>query len=542
MKARKVLVSTLLLALSIATVSTMTSCNGNKQAGGSMTEAPAGKNIIFITTDQEHYFANLPEDGSYEARKLLEQMGTTFEKHYCCANMSTSSRSVIYTGTHIAHTGMHDNTEAPWQGPLNEDIVTIADRLNTLDYYCAYKGKWHMGKGKNMVTGEEAHPIDMTKYGFFDWGGTDYVGSTHEGHQVDPIISSEAVSWLESKGLELNKDGNAFFLAVNMVNPHDVMEYRTDDNFNSGSLHMEKAPEDSVYLQKYSNPIPSTWNQDLTQSDVVEAVRHYKGNWEGITGTFVGEPIHKELQDYYFNCIQDSDNNLKNILNSLKSTGLIDNTIIVFTSDHGEMQGAHTLKGKGGFVYDNNIHMPLIIVHPDVKGGKRISSITSHLDLAPTFIDMTNASAEKKQEAMKGLTGNSLMPLLTGKETSVRDGALFCFEMTSMASTEADFTKVDVSKLTYRAFVRAIITDGYKFARYFAPFDFCQPRSTYEELVKNFDIELYDTANDPEERNNLAANPEYKEKVMMMSKKLDELIEKEIGVDDGADFKALFKK
>jgi len=527
--------------LSVAAVCT-TSCEKDRLTEDIVTEYPDSRNIIFITTDQEHYFADFPMDSNYEARKLLEEMGTTFEKHYCCANMSTSSRSVIYTGSHIAHTGMHDNTEAPWQDALDEDIVTIADRMNTLDYYCAYKGKWHMGKGKNIMTGEEAQAIDMTQYGFLDWGGTDNVGDTHEGYKVDPIISGEAVSWLESKGQELNREGKAFFLAVNMVNPHDVMEYKTDDNFSGGSFHMEKAPDDIVYQKKYSTPIPSTWNQDISLPGVVDAVCHYKEHWERMTGTFVGEPIHKEFQDYYFNCIQDNDNSLMKILKSLQSTGLIDNTIIVFTSDHGEMQGTHTLKGKGGFVYDNNIHVPLVIVHPDVEGGKRISSVTSHLDLAPTFIDMTNASALKKQEAMKGLKGNSLMPLLTGRESSVRDGALFCFEMCSMASTEMDFTKVNASNLTVRAFVRAIITDGYKFARYFTPFDFCRPRSTYEELAKNFDIELYDTANDPEERNNLAADSKYGETVMMMSRKLDDLIGKEIGVDDGSFVTTLFKQ
>jgi len=541
MKKNKISVSAFLLALSIAAVG-VTSCKKDKLTEDIPTEASEGKNIVFITTDQEHYFAEYPEESNYEARKLLEHMGTTFEKHYCCANMSTSSRSVIYTGTHIAQTGMHDNTEIPWQAALNEDIVTIADRMNTLNYYCAYKGKWHMGKGKNIMTGEEAQAIDMTKFGFLDWGGTDHVGDTHEGYKVDPIISSEAVSWLESKGQELNKNGKAFFLAVNMVNPHDVMEYKTDDNFSDVSFHMEKAPDDVVYQKKYSTPIPSTWNQDLSLSGVVDAVRHYKKHWESMTGTFVGEPIHKEFQDYYFNCIQDNDNSLMKILKSLQSTGLIDNTIIVFTSDHGEMQGTHTLKGKGGFVYDNNIHVPLIIVHPDVKGGKRIRSVTSHLDLAPTFIDMTNASILKKQEAMLGLKGNSLMPLLTGSGSMVREGALYCFEMGSMASTETDFSKVNASNLTIRAFVRAIITDGYKFARYFAPFDFCQPRSTYEELTKNFDIELYDIVNDPEEQNNLAADPNYRETVMMLNQKLDNLIEKEIGVDDGAYFTDLFKK
>jgi arylsulfatase len=64
-----------------------------------------------VTVDQEHYFSEYPEGTSFKARQLLEELGTTFEKHYACSNMSTSSRSVMFTGTHIPDTGMIDNTD-----------------------------------------------------------------------------------------------------------------------------------------------------------------------------------------------------------------------------------------------------------------------------------------------------------------------------------------------------------------------------------------------------------------------------------------------
>ena len=63
-------------------------------------------NILFITTDQEHYFAEDPAGTNWKARALLAEMGTTFEKHYACSNMSTSSRSVMFTGKHIIDTGI----------------------------------------------------------------------------------------------------------------------------------------------------------------------------------------------------------------------------------------------------------------------------------------------------------------------------------------------------------------------------------------------------------------------------------------------------
>ena len=77
---------------------------------------------------------------------------------------------------------------------------------------------------------------------------------------------------------------------------------------------------------------------------------------------------------------------------------MLKNTIIVFTADHGEMHGSHAVKGKGGFLYDYNMHVPLVIVHPDYEGERRISAVTSHVDLAPTLVDLTNIPAEKKEE------------------------------------------------------------------------------------------------------------------------------------------------
>lgn len=123
-------------------------------AHGSPAEAPdavkngdGGYNILLITTDQERYFDQYPQGTSYKARELLAELGTTFEKHYTCANMSTSSRSVIYTGLHIPQTRLLDNTDVAWQRPLSTEMTTVGDRLREAGYYTAFKGKWHMGGG-----------------------------------------------------------------------------------------------------------------------------------------------------------------------------------------------------------------------------------------------------------------------------------------------------------------------------------------------------------------------------------------------------------
>ena len=98
-------------------------------------------NIIFITTDQEAYMEQYPAGSDYAARERLRQIGTTFEKHYACANVSTSSRSVIYTGRHITETCMLDNTNYAFQPNMSTNLTTVGDMLRQAGYYTAFKGK-----------------------------------------------------------------------------------------------------------------------------------------------------------------------------------------------------------------------------------------------------------------------------------------------------------------------------------------------------------------------------------------------------------------
>lgn len=130
------------------------------------------------------------------------------------------------------------------------------------------------------------------------------------------------------------------------------------------------------------------------------------------------------------------------------------------------------------------------------------------------------------------------MPLIDGTQTSVRSGALFCYEMLSM--TAISTTKDENGNFQYsmdtsaRGMVRGLITKNYKFVRYFSPLDYQTP-TTMEELFACNDVQLFDMKNDPEELNNLASDPEANEELIMeLNAELNRLIESEIGTDDGA--------
>jgi len=515
--------------------------------------ADGNYNIIFITTDQEHYFPEFPDGTSYKARELLMEMGATFEKHYACATMSTSSRSVIYTGTHITDTLMIDNTDYPWQEPISENLTAVGDLMAEAGLYAAYKGKWHMGDESILDHDTDEPELQqqdgLAGYGFHDWNPEgDITGAANGGYESDAYIASESVGWLRATGRAKNAAGTSFFLAVNLVNPHDIMYFNTDtpdeniqDNGHT-SLEIFRAPDNALYQTTYPKaPIPSTWNEAIDADGRVPAHMEYYQLWNKRVGAIPPEEARWErFRDYYYNCIQDSDNNLMAILQEIINLGMLDSTIIVFTADHGETQGAQGLRGKGGFMYENNIHVPLVICHPEYAGGRRIRAVTSHIDLAPTFVDMTGVSDARKAEITTGLPGHSLMGLINGSETQVRTGALFAFEMVSMLDSGMKFIVDETGNLvganidfTKRGFVRGIITERYKFARYFSPLAFNSPK-TLEELLAANDIELYDLEKDPEERVNLAADPETNAGLILdLNAQLNALIEKEIGMDDG---------
>ena len=503
-------------------------------------EAPADNsaedsyNILFVTVDQEHYFSEYPEGSSFKARQLLAELGTTFEKHYACSNMSTSSRSVMFTGTHIPDTGMIDNTDFAWQGAMDDSLTTVGDMMREAGYYTALKGKWHLGDAS--ILNDQATLTDLEAYGYADWGGIDYIGSVREGNEMDPVIVSETVEWLENTGKRLNEEGTPFFLNVNLVNPHDIMNYDIT-GYPSPFMKLSGKPDDPRYDKSYDVPIPESWNFDFTAPDVPDALRIYQGHWGLFAGVIKDADVWKDYQDYYFNCMQDSDDNLMLILDYLTQNDMLDNTVIVFTADHGEMHGSHGLKGKGGFLYENNIHVPLIIVHPDHEGGRTVSALTSHVDLAPTFVDIANISAEQKAAITAGLPGRSLLPLLSGEAESVRDASLFCFEMLSMTALQfgkdADGNVTRSMDTAPRGMVRGITTERYKFVRYFSPVDFNTP-ATLDELYAHNDVQLFDLENDPEEMVNLAADREANAALIEeMNALLNKTIGEEIGQDNG---------
>ena len=528
---------------------------------------PDGRyNILFILTDQERFFrpGELPEGFSLPGHQRLARTGTTFVNHTINSCVCTPSRSVIYTGRHIQQTRMFDNTNFPWIDSMSMEIPTVGDMLRQAGYYTAYKGKWHLHKDFETVndlgTPTKIFTQEMEAYGFSDYFGIgDIIAHTQGGYLHDGITAAMAGSWLRGKGRELAAQQKPWFLAVNLVNPHDVMFYDTDApgtpvRSARGLADLARDPVDPLYAKQWNFDLPRSHSQPLDAPGRPPAHRDFLRSHDALVGEIPNEPARwRRRHNYYLNCLRDADRNIAAVLDEIEAAGLTDRTIVILTADHGDMDGAHQLHAKGAVAYREQNNVPLIISHPAFPGGRSCRAITSHLDLAPTLIALTGATPEQRKAIGQDLPGKDLTGLLASPENAdpnaVREGVLFNYNMFAYIDGDYLLKAVEhiqrggnpkelkaagiVPDLGKRGAVRSVFDGRYVFSRYFSPRQHNRPESL-EALYRYNDVELFDRVADPLEMNNLAATQgSQAELVLALNDKLNRLIDAEVGEDQG---------
>jgi len=553
------------VALSLGAAGTSEAREAPQPGGGGACKT-GPYNILFVLTDQERFFrpGELPVGYSLPAHERLMKRGTTFVNHRINSCVCTPSRSVLYTGKHIQHTRMFDNTNFPWIGSLSPEVGTLGSLLRQAGYYTAYKGKWHLTKEFETVN-KLAAPTrlftkEMEAYGFSDYFGIgDIIAHTQGGYLHDGVISSMGGSWLRGKARELAAEGKPWFLAVNLVNPHDVMFYDTDapntpSRPHRGITHVARDPVDPLYARQWTFKLPASHAQPLDAPGRPPAHRDFLLSHDALVGAIPNEEARwRRRHNYYLNCLRDVDRNIASLLAELDASGLADRTIVILTADHGDMDGAHQLHAKGAVAYREQNNVPLIVVHPAHPGGKQCRAVTSHVDIAPTLVALTGVAPDKRAGIVKGLPGTDLSGVLAAPEkasiNAVRDGALFNYNM--FAYLDGEFFKKAVEHLKKggkpdqlkaagivpnmmkRGAVRSVFDGRYVFTRYFSPKQHNKP-TTLEEIHRFNDVELFDLQTDPLEMNNLGTgSKQNRELVVAMNDKLNRLIEAEVGEDRG---------
>jgi arylsulfatase A-like enzyme len=528
--------------------------------------APAKRklNVLFVFSDQERYRAKWPEGISLPGHEKLKSKGVNFHAHYCPATMCTSSRSVLMTGLTTPNNGMFENCDVPWIKGLKPGVQTVGHMLRKAGYYTAYKGKWHLNKEFDSKDPDRLFTSEMDKLGFSDfYGPGDIIGHTLGGYQFDHLISGSAVTWLRRNGRPLSDDGKPWCLFVSLVNPHDIMYFNTDlpgqdvqENHNL-MMHAARMPNHPLYKATWNDPLPGNLYEPLDAPGRPKAHGEFMKAWNYVLGAVPPEDDRwRRFSDYYINCCRSVDQQVARIIQELEDLGLADDTIIIYTTDHGEMAGSHGLRGKGPFAYEETLHLPFYMVHPDVKGGQDCRALTSHIDVAPTLLSFAGVAPGEVEELAGGskLPGKDLSGLLTAPDAAgkhaVRDSILFTYsglalndaetiERNANARAAGKNVFVELARqrflpdLKKRGSLRTVFDGRYKYTRYFAPIEHNIP-TTLEQIYKFNDVELFDLEKDPGENVNLGRdNVANKDLILAMNAKLNKIIADEIGVDDG---------
>jgi arylsulfatase A-like enzyme len=257
------------------------------------------------------------------------------------------------------------------------------------------------------------------------------------------------------------------------------------------------------------------------------------------------------MQNYYWNCTRDSDRHLAVLLDHLRTSGSMADTVILFTSDHGELLGAHGMRGKGTFAARESARTPAVVVHPLGRRGVECEALSSHVDIAPTLLSLAGVDLAAVRDQLPMLVGHDLSrcvfeadatvdreigvllhwtPILYQDHRNVRRFAdIRTFDPADRLPAIVELMDVGLRR---RGQMRGVCDGRWKFQRYGTPHDASRPR-TYEALHASHDIELYDTETDPGETDNLAADPQrWRDDIERLNNMLNRLLTVEVGDDD----------
>jgi arylsulfatase A-like enzyme len=487
-------------------------------------------NIIFIMSDDHAYQAiSAYSDKLIETPNIdrIAKLGMLFTNATVTNSICAPSRATILTGKHSHINGKVDN-----HFPFDTTNVTFPQLFQDAGYQTAMFGKLHFG---NSPKGFDQFKIlpDQGKYYNPDFITKDEGRITVEGYVTD-IITDMTLDWLE-KG---RKKEDPFLLFYLHKAPHrewlpaerHIAEFtqRTfpepatlfDDYSGRGrAAHeaemnllkdMHWAGDSKIYpevMDELGIQPTSSWDKAAFEGEVGRLNASQRVNWDAAYGK-VNEDFKKAyptmtekekmqwryqryMQDY-LGTIKAVDENVGRVLDYLEANGLMENTIIVYTSDQGFYLGEHGWFDKR-FVYDESFKTPLLVAWPGkVAAGSKSDEMVQNLDFAQTFLQAAGI------EAPSDMQGESLIPLLTGKTDQwTRDAVYYHYY---------EYPSVHMVKRHY-----AIVTKEYKLVHYYFDTD---------------EWELIDRIKDPQELKNVYDDPAYASVKAELHQELDGLRKK----------------
>jgi arylsulfatase A-like enzyme len=401
--------------------------------------------------------------------------GISFIRSYCTDPVCAPARSSWATGLYTSETGLSLNA-----GCLHEDISDIGQIMNNNDYSAFHSGKWH-------VIGRDVRKSFNSLYFGkvpIDAGGAEF---------YDSAITHATINFLS----EYNSN-KPFYLQVGYVNPHDVCEYL----HNHENKEIPDPVEQRFLSEDQLPPLPYNFDYDNSET-VIHRLARRENN------AFFHKKILAATKKWsernwryfiwnYYRFIETVDSEIGNLLNYIEKSKFKDNTVIIFSSDHGEAAGRHKMFQKFT-LYEESVRVPLIV--SCLGNGVKIKKNTINTKCIISGVDIFSTILNYAYIPVPVNThGKSFKPLVEGKETPWAD----------YAYVESNY------------FGRSIITDRYKYVTEYIPKDvenFIPPRSSTNA---EGNIQLFDLKEDPGEMRNLALFSGYRKIIVDLNKKLRE--------------------
>jgi arylsulfatase A-like enzyme len=448
-------------------------------------------NILVVMVDQLRTPQWFSTGAAMPNLARLRKGGVSFGYHYTAANDCTPARAALLTGLHTHQTGC----VITGGSTLDPGFPTWGSMLRELGYRTHWYGKWHLTKGDNMWDAYEDSGA-LEPYGFA--GGTypSPDGAPGQGWRVDPHIVTQFERWFAKAPRR-----DPWCTTVSLVNPHDVAWwYHWSERFAQEAepppIVRELPPNFETPEEMVARGKPRLQRslQDTAQQSF-GAVPYSGGEMQEAWLPFM---------DLYLDLLAQVDGHLGSILNTLASRpDVAANTVVVFTSDHGEYGASHGMRGKGASAYEEAIRVPLIV--RDLRGSAAITrasstqrtGLTSSVDVAPLLLGIATGDGSWRKDSHYSHIADrhDLLSMLSDPAAPGRDYVLH--------ATDETVTEFAIEPYAAEAplHVVALRTPTAKYATYsnFAP-------RSIKEVAAGQEAELYDysTAQGRMELENLA--------------------------------------
>lgn len=491
-------------------------CSNREKTGEKQKQKPEENkkpNILFIMSDDHAQKAISAYDSRLIKTPNIDRIaneGALFTNSFVTNSISAPSRATLLTGKHSHKNGLKDN-----QDTFDEQQLTFPKLLQKGGYYTAMIGKWHL---KSQPTGFDYWNILNGQGNYYNPDLIEMGDTVHHTGYVTDIINQQAIKALE------NRDKNKpFCMLYHHKAPHRTWMPDTTDLY---LFEDKKFPLPETFFDDYKGRKAAeeadmrikdmffSWDMKLQTGqyekesekggsgpqyyDIIEKMAkewldrmtpEQRKAWDNyylprnnvfteleLAGKELSKWMYQRYMHDYLKCIVSVDRNIGKMLDYLKEKDLLDNTLIVYTSDQGFYLGEHGWYDKR-FMYEESFRTPLLMRYPkEIEAGTKISELVQNIDYAPTFLDLAGIQIPEE------IQGKSLRNLWNKNNYEWRDALYYHYY-------EYPHGWHYVNK-----------HDGIRTKRY--------------KLIHFYQMdvyELYDLKKDPNEVNNLYGNDDYQQ-------------------------------